>query len=33
MEGSLKFSEFGVSYFFNEKGKGLYLGVGVSSLK
>ena len=31
MEGSLKFSEFGVSYFFNEKGRGLYLGVGVSS--
>ena len=33
MEGDLKFSEFGVSYYFNEKGKGLYLGVGVSSLK
>ena len=33
MEGSLKFSEFGVSYFFNEKGRGPYLGVGVSSLK
>ena len=33
MEGDLKFSEFGVSYCFNEKGKGLYLGVGVSSLK
>lgn len=32
-EGDLKFSEFGVSYYFNEKGKGLYLGVGVSSLK
>lgn len=33
MEGDLKFSEFGASYYFNEKGKGLYLGVGVSSLK
>lgn len=33
MEGSLKFSEFGASYFFNEKGRGLYLGIGVSSLK
>tara|TARA_B100001057_G_C22764956_1_gene917313 strand:- start:479 stop:1150 length:672 start_codon:yes stop_codon:yes gene_type:complete len=33
VDGSLKFSEFGVSYFFNEKGKGLYLGVGASSLK
>ncbi len=31
MEGNLKFSEFGVSYFFNEKGRGLYLGLGVSS--
>ena len=33
MEGSLKFSEFGVSYFFNEIGRGLYLGLGISSLK
>jgi hypothetical protein len=33
VDGSLKFSEFGASYFFNEKGKGLYLGVGISSLK
>jgi len=33
MEGDLKFSEFGASCYFKEKGKGLYLGVGVSSLK
>lgn len=33
IEGSLSFSEFGASYFFNEKGKGLYLGFGVSSLQ
>lgn len=33
IEGSLKFSEFGASYFFNEKGRGLYLGIGLSSLK
>lgn len=33
MEGDLKFSEFGASYYFKERGKGLYLGVGVSSLK
>jgi hypothetical protein len=32
-EGDLSFSEFGAAYYFNEKGKGLYLGVGVSSLK
>ena len=33
VEGKLNFSEFGASYFFNESGKGLYLGVGLSSLK
>ena len=33
VEGNLNFSEFGASYFFNESGKGLYLGVGLSSLK
>ena len=33
IEGSLSFSELGASYFFNKKGKGLYLGLGVSSLK
>ncbi|MDG1291602.1 MAG: hypothetical protein P8I34_00290 [Flavobacteriaceae bacterium] len=33
MEGDFKFSEFGASYYFNEKGKGLYFGIGVSSLK
>ena len=33
VEGNLNFSEFGASYFFNESGKGLYVGVGLSSLK
>ena len=33
VEGNLSFSEFGASYFFNESGKGLYVGVGLSSLK
>ena len=33
VEGNLNFSEFGASYFFNESGKGLYVGVGFSSLK
>jgi len=33
IEASLKFSEFGASYFFSEKGKGLYFGLGVSNLK
>ncbi len=33
IEASLKFSEFGASCFFNEKGKGLYFGLGVSTLK
>ena len=33
VEVIMKFSEFGVSYFFNEKGRGLYLGLGVSNLK
>lgn len=33
VEGSLNFSEFGASYYFNEKGKGFYLGFGVSSLQ
>jgi hypothetical protein len=25
--------EFGAAYFFNEKGKGAYLGIGFSNLK
>jgi len=33
VEGNLNFSEFGASYFFNESGKGLYISVGLSSLK
>ena len=33
VEGNLNFSEFGASYFFNESGKGLYVSVGLSSLK
>jgi len=33
VEGNLNFSEFGASYFFNESGKGLYVGLGLSSLK
>ena len=33
VKGNLNFSEFGASYFFNESGKGLYVGVGLSSLK
>ena len=33
VEGNLNFSEFGASYFFNERGKGLYISVGLSSLK
>ena len=33
VEGNLNFSEFGASYFFNKSGKGLYVGVGLSSLK
>ena len=33
VEGNLNFSEFGASYFFNESGKDLYVGVGLSSLK
>ena len=32
-EGNLSFLEFGAAYFFNEKGKGVYLGIGFSSLK
>lgn len=32
-EGNLSFLEFGAAYFFNEKGKGAYLGIGFSSLK
>ncbi len=33
IEANLKFSEFGASYFFKEKGRGLYFGLGVSNLK
>jgi hypothetical protein len=33
IEGDLSFSEFGAAYYFNTKGKGLYLGLGLSSLK
>jgi hypothetical protein len=33
ISGDLTFSEFGVAYYFNKRGKGLYLGAGVSSLK
>jgi hypothetical protein len=33
IEGDLSFSEFGAAYYFNTKGKGFYLGVGLSSLK
>ena len=32
-EGNLSFLEFGAAYFFNEKAKGAYLGIGFSSLK
>lgn len=32
-EGDLSFYEFGAAYYFNTKGKGLYLGLGSSSLK
>ena len=31
--GNLSFLEFGAAYFFNEKGKGAYLGIGFSNLK
>ena len=33
VEVSLKFTEFGISYFFNNEGKGLYAGVGFSGLE
>jgi len=33
IDGDLIFYEFGVTYFFNQKGKGFYMGVGASSLK
>ncbi len=33
IEGDLNFSEFGATYYFFKRGKGLYLGAGVSSLK
>lgn len=29
----LKFTEFGISYYFNNKGKGLYAGLGFSNLE
>ena len=29
--GSLSYSEFGLNYYFNEKGKGVYLGAGISN--
>ena len=29
--GSLSYSEFGLNYYFNQKGKGVYLGAGISN--
>jgi|TARA_B110000971_G_C19875640_1_gene438302 hypothetical protein len=29
--GSLSYSEFGLNYYFNQKGKGFYLGAGISN--